>query len=151
MAEALIDGIIEFQPKLLIGTLDIKSVKEAREYHKEIKRFIYQAALYHDLGKNSIISVVNNDYRPLSNEERVIIRMHPEMGLKFLAIDESLAPLLRHRARSSQMVQRQGRLPRKLRQHPFAQTNPHRHRHAMRLYAGCHRAFGPQLQDREEL
>ena len=92
LAEALIDGIIEFQPKLLIGTLDIKSVKEAREYHKEIKRFIYQAALYHDVGKNSIISVVNNDYRPLSNEERTIIRMHPEMGLKFLAIDESLAP-----------------------------------------------------------
>ena len=53
--------------------------------------FIHDAAMYHDLGKNSIISVVNNDYRPLTDEEFAIIKRHPELGLEYLKLAPSLA------------------------------------------------------------
>lgn len=91
LAEALTKGIIKHNPKLLIGNLGITSVKEVKQRKDEILDYIYHAALYHDLGKNCITSIVNNDFRPLTDEEFGLIKLHPELGLKFLAIDPSLA------------------------------------------------------------
>lgn len=91
LAEVLTKGIIKHNPKLLIGNLGITSVKEVKQRKDEILDYIYHAALYHDLGKNCITSIVNNDFRPLTDEEFGLIKLHPELGLKFLAIDPSLA------------------------------------------------------------
>lgn len=91
LAEVLTKGIIKHHPKLLIGNLGITSVKEVKQRKDEILDYIYHAALYHDLGKNCITSIVNNDFRPLTDDEFGLIKLHPELGLKFLAIDPSLA------------------------------------------------------------
>ena len=91
LAEVLMKGIIKYNPKLLIGNLGIKSVHEVKQRKGEILNYIYHAALYHDLGKNCITSIVNNDFRPLTDEEFSLIKLHPELGLRFLAIDPSLA------------------------------------------------------------
>ena len=92
LAETLADGIITYAPRLFVGTLGLTSEKEVYQYKKEIKYFTRRAAQLHDLGKNDMISVVTNDYRPLSTAEREIIKTHPQMGLKYLAIAPSLAP-----------------------------------------------------------
>ena len=91
LADVLMKGIIKHNPQLLIGNLGIKSVKEVKQRKNEILNYIYHAALYHDLGKNCITSVVNNDFRPLTDEEFGLIKLHPELGLKFINIDPSLA------------------------------------------------------------
>lgn len=92
LAKALTDGIITYRPELLVGTLGCKSVKEIRHYRRKIKYFMHRAALFHDLGKNDMVSVASNDYRPLTDEERDILKMHPRFGLKYLATAPTLTP-----------------------------------------------------------
>ncbi len=90
LADALTDGIARHRPDLLVGYLGVESEKEVRRYRKDIRKFLYLASLYHDLGKNDMISVVSNDYRPLTPEEISIIKMHPRLGLKYLDIAPTL-------------------------------------------------------------
>ena len=90
LAESLMKGIIRHRKQLLVGKLGITSKWQVRLHQSQLINFITQAALCHDVGKNSIVSVVNNDYRQLSDEERRIIRMHPRLGMKYLKISQEL-------------------------------------------------------------
>ena len=90
IAETLMRGILQYQPSLLNGMLGCKTESDVMRHKKKFMEYIHGAALYHDLGKNSIISVVNNDYRPLTVDERKIITLHPELGLKFLELSPEL-------------------------------------------------------------
>lgn len=90
LAEAMMKAIISHQRELLVGKLGITSKWQVRLHQRQLIHFIIHAALCHDIGKNSIVSVVNNDYRQLSDEERRIIRMHPRLGLKYLKISKEL-------------------------------------------------------------
>lgn len=90
LAETLMEGILKYKPELLIGTFGDAQVSAILKHKKNYLKFIHDAAMYHDLGKNSICSVVNNDYRPLTDSEFSIIKLHPDLGLKFL----KLAPAL---------------------------------------------------------
>lgn len=90
LAEAMMKAIIRHRRELLVGKLGINSKWQVRLHQRQLINFITRAALCHDIGKNSIVSVVNNDYRQLCDEERRIIRMHPRMGLKYLKISQKL-------------------------------------------------------------
>ena len=90
IAETLMQGILEYEPTLLLNTMGYKFVEDIKRDKKQLLEFIHDAAMYHDLGKNSIISVVNNDYRPLTDEEFAIIKRHPELGLQYLELAPSL-------------------------------------------------------------
>lgn len=90
IARKLMEGILEYQPELLKGALgEIRRGKVWLD-SKECLDFIYEAAFYHDIGKNGIISTVNNDYRPLTDEEYAIIKTHPALGAELLKIAPSL-------------------------------------------------------------
>lgn len=90
LAKVMMEGILKYNPSLLVGTLGCNNTKQVIKHKAEFLDFIYHASLYHDLGKNQIISVVNNDYRPLTDHEFAIIKKHPEDGLKFLNIAPNL-------------------------------------------------------------
>lgn len=90
IAKKLMEGILAYQPNLLEGALGERHHGKVFLDSKECLNFIYQAALYHDIGKNGIISVVNNDYRPLTDEEFSIIKTHPSLGAELLKIAPSL-------------------------------------------------------------
>lgn len=90
IAKKLMEGILNYQPDLLKGALGERRHGKIFLDPKECLDFIYQAALYHDIGKNGIISVVNNDYRPLTDEEFAIIKTHPALGAELLKIAPSL-------------------------------------------------------------
>lgn len=90
IAEELMKGILAYQPELLVGALGDLQVSDILANKKKYIDFAHDAAMYHDLGKNSIISVVNNDYRPLTDEEYAIIKRHPELGLQYLELAPSL-------------------------------------------------------------
>ncbi len=91
IAKVLMKGVIEHRPDLLVGVLGNKSIADVKHNKKHLLDFIYEASLYHDLGKNYIISVVNNDYRPITDKEFEIIKRHPELGLTFLNLSPKLA------------------------------------------------------------
>lgn len=91
IAREVMKGVVDYQPQLLVGTLGCNNARDVKRNKKKFLRYIQQASMYHDLGKNSIVSVVNNDYRPLTPRERNIIQMHPQMGLDYLTIDPSLS------------------------------------------------------------
>lgn len=84
IAKVVMRGVLKHKPELLVGTLGCRSVEEVKKQKKMFMTFIKEAAMYHDIGKNSIVAVVNNDYRPTTDEEYAIIKKHPEMGVKYL-------------------------------------------------------------------
>lgn len=90
IARKLMEGILEYQPELLKGALG--KIRHGKVWlnSKKCLDFIYEAAFYHDIGKNGIISTVNNDYRPLTDEEYAIIKTHPALGAELLKIAPSL-------------------------------------------------------------
>lgn len=90
IARELMKGILKYQPELLKGALgEIRHGKVWLD-SKKCLDFIYEAAFYHDIGKNGIISTVNNDYRPLTDEEYAIVKTHPVLGAELLKIAPSL-------------------------------------------------------------
>ena len=90
IARELMEGILEYQPELLKGALGKIRHGKVLPNSKKCLDFIYEAAFYHDIGKNGIISTVNNDYRPLTDEEYAIIKTHPALGAELLKIAPSL-------------------------------------------------------------
>lgn len=90
IARELMEGILEYQPELLKGALGKIRHGKVLLDSKKCLDFIYEAAFYHDIGKNGIISTVNNDYRPLTDEEYAIIKTHPALGAELLKIAPSL-------------------------------------------------------------
>ena len=90
IARKLMEGILEYQPELLKGALGEIRHGKVLLNSKKCLDFIYEAAFYHDIGKNGIISTVNNDYRPLTDEEHAIIKTHPALGAELLKIAPSL-------------------------------------------------------------
>lgn len=90
IARKLMEGILEYQPELLKGALGKIRHGKVLLNSKKCLDFIYEAAFYHDIGKNGIISTVNNDYRPLTDEEYAIIKTHPALGTELLKIAPSL-------------------------------------------------------------
>ena len=90
IARELMEGILEYQPELLKGALGEIRHGKVLLNSKKCLDFIYEAAFCHDIGKNGIISTVNNDYRPLTDEEYAIIKTHPALGAELLKIAPSL-------------------------------------------------------------
>ena len=91
IAEELMKGVLAYQPELLVGALGDLKVSEIYRNRKKYLEFIHDAGMYHDIGKNTIASVVNNDYRPLTDLEFSIIKQHPYMGLQYLELSPELA------------------------------------------------------------
>ena len=90
IAKKLMEGILTYQPELLKGVLGERIDGKIFYDTRKCMNFIFEAAMYHDIGKNAIISVVNNDYRPLTDEEFGIIKKHPALGAELLKIAPSL-------------------------------------------------------------
>ncbi len=90
IAETLMKGILKYQPELLVGALGDADARQVRKHRKKYIEFIHDAGMYHDLGKNSIVTVVNNDYRPLTDKEFAIIKTHPQLGVEKLEVAPSL-------------------------------------------------------------
>ncbi len=91
IAEALMEGVLQHQPSLLQGAMGYKLVEDIVANKRDFMTYIHEASLYHDLGKNSILTVVSNDYRPLSDEERMVIRRHPTLAMQYLRLAPSLS------------------------------------------------------------
>lgn len=77
IAKVLLNGVLKHKPELLHGVFGYKTTTEVLKHKRTLRSFIYEAGMIHDIGKNAIVSVVNNEYLPLTDDEFSIIRLHP--------------------------------------------------------------------------
>lgn len=84
IARVLLDGVLRYKPELLKGVFGYKNTEEILKHKRTLRSFIFSAGKVHDIGKNAIVSVVNNEYLPLTDDEFDIIRLHPRLGEIFL-------------------------------------------------------------------
>lgn len=84
IAKVLLNGVLKHKPELLKGVFGYKTTEEVLKHKRTLRSFIYEAGMLHDVGKNAIVSVVNNEYLPLTDDEFAIIRLHPRLGDIFL-------------------------------------------------------------------
>lgn len=84
IAKVLLNGVLKHEPELLKGVFGYKTTTEVLKHKRTLRSFIYEAGMIHDVGKNAIVSVVNNEYLPLTDDEFSIIRLHPHLGDIFL-------------------------------------------------------------------
>lgn len=91
ISEVLTKCIMKHRPGMLRGLLGCNTTVEVLANKRKFYRFVYNASMLHDLGKNSIVSVVNDDYRPLTQQELKFVKRHPELGAKYLNIYPELS------------------------------------------------------------
>ena len=86
MSEDIMRDVLKYKPELLVGQMGCNSIDEVKKKSKDFLKFIKEAALFHDIGMNSIASVVKSEFRPMFKEEREIFERHPEYGLQYLKL-----------------------------------------------------------------
>lgn len=78
LASCVLKYIIKQKPELLLSLPDVSSVEMIRKHEDAFIDFINEAALYHDIGKGRISSVINQQTRALVEQEFKLIKEHPE-------------------------------------------------------------------------
>lgn len=91
-AEAVLASALETRPELFLGFHGLQSVGEILHQKEELLRFVRNAALLHDVGKNSMIYIIDTQTRPLFDSEFKLICEHPAKGAGLLNFDEDFRP-----------------------------------------------------------
>ena len=73
-------------PSALIGVLGTKDADGVRARAREIVQHAYECALYHDMGKNMLLSAVSLYHRRLIDLEFGNIKQHPLFGARLLRL-----------------------------------------------------------------
>ena len=87
LCDVLLEAVINHRPELLHEVPGCASIIDTWKNEKELRAFMNNAAMYHDIGKNVIPIIVSNNFRKLTDGEFALIRMHPELSAKFLDIN----------------------------------------------------------------
>ncbi|MBQ7243951.1 MAG: hypothetical protein IJS52_07075 [Bacilli bacterium] len=87
IAKTIAEHVLAKRPELFVGILEAKNVEEVRQKEKDILQYVCDCALFHDVGKVTLVDVINTQNRRLTEVEFKKIKTHPENGLKFLDND----------------------------------------------------------------
>ncbi len=90
LAKELASHVVDKMPEFFVGMPNLTSPDKVQQKKDSLVDYIFQAAIYHDLGKISMPTVVNNCIRRLTDHEYSILSLHPEKSRPFFAIDPSL-------------------------------------------------------------
>lgn len=85
ITDEIVQGVLKYRPELFVGLLGCEKVQDVNKNKKKIQQFAHQAALYHDIGKNSIASLINKGHRPLMSLERKLMDSHPRFADRYLS------------------------------------------------------------------
>lgn len=83
--------LLDRRPELLIGVLGTADRGEVVARKDELLQFIRESALFHDVGKITMVDVINTQNRRLTEMEFKKIRSHPKNGLTVLDNDKDFA------------------------------------------------------------
>lgn len=90
LTRELTEGLIDKKPEFFIGMPGYETVEDVQQKRNELIEFTYQSAIYHDLGKISMPTIINNSFRRLTDHEYDIIQLHPDKSRQFFTIDPYL-------------------------------------------------------------
>lgn len=83
IADVLVKAVLKYQPELLTNMFGLYTVDDVLRHKQFLRKYAHDASLYHDAGKSAIVSVVNNEFRPLTDEEYHILKFHPTLAMKY--------------------------------------------------------------------
>lgn len=89
LTQVLTENLIDKKPEYFIGVPGYNTVEDVVNKRTELLSFAYLSAIYHDLGKISMPTIINNCFRRLTDHEYDIIKLHPEKAARFFGIDMS--------------------------------------------------------------
>ncbi len=84
LTKAMMEQLIRVNPAALVGTLGTAGVEEVVRRGEELASRAYRCGLYHDIGKNDVISYITIYGRRLLNEEFEAIQYHTVAGRHIL-------------------------------------------------------------------
>ena len=87
LCDVMLEAVINHRPELLRDVPGCATTIDTWKNEKELRLFMYNAAMYHDLGKNIIPIIVSNNFRKLTDSEYALLRKHPELAVKYLGIN----------------------------------------------------------------
>lgn len=87
LCDVLLEAVINHRPDLLHDVPGCATTIDVWKNEKELRSFLCNAAMFHDLGKNIIPIIVSNNFRKLTDSEFALLRMHPELATKILTIN----------------------------------------------------------------
>lgn len=90
LTKAMMEQLIRVHPAALVGVLGTASVEEVVQRGEELAGRAYRCGLYHDIGKNNVMSYITIYGRRLLDEEFEAIQYHPVTGHRMLHIFEDL-------------------------------------------------------------
>ena len=91
ISEAIGRYLLDHNPELFIGVMDCRNSEDVHAKRDEILKFIAESALYHDVGKITLVDIINTQNRRLTDVEFSKIKTHPDNGLTILANDPDFA------------------------------------------------------------
>jgi len=83
----LTDALIETHPEYFSRIPQLACPDSVRAHKSELSEFIYRAALYHDIGKISMPTIVNNNYRQLTDREFMLVKSHTTKAEQYFSIE----------------------------------------------------------------
>lgn len=91
IVDQIIDAMLRLEPELLVGTPGVKTAADVHAKAQDIRRFVHESALFHDVGKIRFAETINMQYRKLTDEEFACIQTHTVLGAQLLKAAPSLA------------------------------------------------------------
>lgn len=88
-AEAILEAVFEQCPECLIGIMNTKNADDVLRKRAKITAFTYKSAMFHDIGKNALVDIINTEHRKISDDEYNVIKRHPEQGAKYLSMNSA--------------------------------------------------------------
>jgi len=92
LTRILAEAMVEKKPGFFIGVPGYQTEEDVKANKEKLVELCYRSAIYHDLGKISMPTVIENSFRRLTDHEFDIIKMHPEKSRQFFAAIPSLKP-----------------------------------------------------------
>lgn len=101
ISKALTACLLMNNPESLIGVLNLNSKEEILKNADKLINLAYNCGIYHDVGKNTVMSYININERKLIEEEFRCIKTHANSGFELLAKNKknecfALAALYHH-------------------------------------------------------
>ena len=94
LCDILLEAVINHRPELLHDVPGCATIIDTWKNEKELRSFIHNASMLHDIGKNIIPIIVSNNFRKLTDSEYSLMRMHPEFASKYLSINRKFEKYL---------------------------------------------------------
>lgn len=103
LSKIIFSCLVETAPEVLLGVFGVKSVEELIKNKDKYAERAFRCGLYHDIGKNQVISYISIYARRLLDEEFEAIKYHTVMGYYMLKqypdLDVEAEVALRHHRR----------------------------------------------------